>query len=139
MYKKTAALQAPVSPEVASFAVVMEAKLQMEGYDQLESWEGIPLEKLLAQLKVKTERLAATDPTKVFELFTRSVVIGNLAMMIAEKSAQMREKAEAIVAAQAEKTDVAVLPPNLATVTPFAKPPSRRSARPYPRTNSLRK
>lgn len=136
MYKKVTSLQVPVSPEVASFAVVMEAKLQMEGYDQVESWQAIPLEKLLAQLKVKTERLAATDPSNPFELFTKSVVIGNLAMMIAEKSAQMRERAEEAVAAEAQKTSPT---PSLATVTSLPNPPSRRSARPYARTNSLRK
>lgn len=86
---KTKSLVIPVSPEVAGFAIAMETKLQMEGYDQIEAWNGIPIEKLMAQLKVKAERLAAADPTQ-HGLFMKAVVVANLAMMIAEKTAQLR-------------------------------------------------
>ena len=94
MPNKMKTLDIPVSPEVAAFAVVMEAKLQMEGYDQVESWKDIPLERLVAQMKTKVERLAATDPKNAYEVFTKAVVLGNLAMMIAEKTALAREAAE---------------------------------------------
>lgn len=91
MYKKTRTLSVPVSPEVAAFAVVMEARLALEGYDEVEKWEGISTDKLMKQLEMKAKRLAAADPTNATELFNKAVIIGNLAMMLAEKSMRARE------------------------------------------------
>lgn len=93
MYKKMKTLSIPVSPEIAAFAVVMETKLQMEGYDHVASWEGIPLEDLVKQLELKIRKLKALDLSKAdpHEVFVKSVVIGSLAMMVAELSAQKQE------------------------------------------------
>lgn len=92
MYKKTRTLSVPVSPEVAAFAAVMEARLVLEGYDDVESWEGISIQKLQKQLESKAKRLAAADPTNATELFNKAVIIGNLAMMIAEKAMVARQE-----------------------------------------------
>lgn len=91
MYNKSRTLSVPVSPEVAAFAVVMEARLALEGYDEVEKWEGISTEKLMKQLEAKAKRLAAADPTNATELFNKAVIIGNLAMMIADKAARQLE------------------------------------------------
>ena len=93
MSRKTKRLQLAVSPEVAGFAVVMEAKLQVEGYDDITSWEKFSIEQLVALLRRKADRLAMPGSTAQ-ERFTRAVVIGNLAMMIAEKAAQTDDTLE---------------------------------------------
>ena len=95
MYKKMKTLEVPVSPEVAAFAVVMETKLQMEGYDHVQSWEGIPLQQLAKQLAMKIHKLEAIDLEKAdpHEVFTKAVVIGSLAMMLAELAAKKKEGA----------------------------------------------
>lgn len=91
MYNKTKTLSYPVSPEVAAFAVVVEGRLVLEGYDQVESWEGIPVSKLMSQLEAKAKRLAAADPGNATELFNKAVILGAFAMMIAEKAARSKE------------------------------------------------
>ena len=90
---KVRTLHVPVGPEVAGFAVIMEAKLQMEGYDNAASWETIPIERLVRQLAVKVNRLATTTRENPDMLLVRAVVIGNLAMMVAEGAARALERA----------------------------------------------
>lgn len=92
MYMKTQALSMPVGHELAAFAVVMEAKLQMEGYDRAETWKDIPLAKLIAQLELKAKRLGAADQLNKAEIFSRAVALGNLAMMVAEVACLENEK-----------------------------------------------
>lgn len=93
MYKRMKTLSIPVSPEVAAFSVVMETKLQMEGYDHVQSWENIPLEDLVKQLNLKIRKLQEVDLSKAnpHEVFTKAVVIGSLSMMLAELTARMKE------------------------------------------------
>lgn len=91
MFMKTQALSIPVGTEVAAFAAVMETKLQLEGYDKVETWGNIPLRKLIDQLCLKAKRLEAADPANAPEIFSRAVALGNLAMMIAEVAARSRE------------------------------------------------
>lgn len=97
MYKKTKVLETPVSPEVAAFSVVMEAKLQMAGYDQVESWEGIPLPVLLQQIKAIVQRLGKEplETGDVRKLFERFVELGSLSMMAAEMTIRRAETAPA--------------------------------------------
>ncbi len=90
---KTQALSIPVGLEVAAFAAVMETKLQLEGYDRVEKWGHIPLQKLIDQLALKAKRLEAADPTNATEIFSRAIALGNLAMMVAEVAARSREAA----------------------------------------------
>lgn len=92
MKNKSNHLSAPIGPEVAAFAVVMEARLTREGYDQASSWEGIPMLKLLNQLVAKAKRLEVADPTNASEVFNKAVIIGNLAMMMAEKASRRMEQ-----------------------------------------------
>jgi len=105
MYKKTNTLGTPVSPEIAAFSVVMEAKLQLEGYDIIQSWEGIPLPTLIRQLEAKIQKLKATDLSKAHphDIFTKAVVIGSLAMMVAELSARKQEGKSDL---KSDKTDL---------------------------------
>ncbi len=91
MYKKTRTLSAPVSPEIAAFAVVMEARLVLEEFDQADSWDGVPIGSLMRSLEMKAKRLASVDPENPTELLNRAAIIGNLAMMIAEKSSRVRQ------------------------------------------------
>jgi hypothetical protein len=78
------------APRIASLS---ERKLQMEGYDGITSWEKFSIEKLVALLRRNADRLAIPRSTAQ-ERFTRAVIIGNLAMMIAEKAAQVDETPE---------------------------------------------
>jgi hypothetical protein len=103
MYKKTNTLGTPVSPEIAAFSVVMEAKLQLEGYDIIQSWEGIPLPTLIRQLEAKIQKLKATDLSNPHDIFTKAVVIGSLAMMVAELSARKQEGKSDL---KSDKTDL---------------------------------
>lgn len=96
----------PIGHELAAFAVVMEVKLQMEGYDQPESWKNIPLEKLIAQLELKAKRLAAADQGKKAEIFSRAVALGNLAMMIAEVACQDNQNLSKTPVEEIEHTHV---------------------------------
>ncbi len=88
---KTNKLSVPVSCEIASFAVVMETKLQADGYGDPAAWKGIELAKIVRKMDDVVRRLGATDPSDSKALFTRAVILGNLAMMVAEKSASAEE------------------------------------------------
>lgn len=89
MKTKTKVLEIPVSPEVAAFAVVMETKLQMEGLDMEESWQGFQPRDLLKQIRSKLGKLEGFDLEKAdpHEIFSKAVALGCFAMMLAEKAA----------------------------------------------------
>lgn len=87
---KTKELAIPVSVEVAAFAVCMEAKLRMEGFDDFEAWNRIPPERLMQQLERKIQALKKNPNPSAEEIFTKSIIIGNIAMMLSEYAARMR-------------------------------------------------
>jgi hypothetical protein len=60
----------------------------MEGYDDTETWKGVPIERLLAELQRKTGKLADAGDRKTVNVFNRAVIIGALAMMVAEWAAE---------------------------------------------------
>ena len=89
---KTKTLTDPVSLEIAAFAVVVETKLQREGYDLAESWKGIPVQTLVRQLESKIKGLQSIDVnTSPNEFFAKVVVIGSLTMMLAELSSRKQK------------------------------------------------
>lgn len=88
---KTSTLALPVAPEVAGFAVVIEAKLRAEGLDDSSTWKHVPTGRLVEQLERKVEKLKSLDPNDAQGLFSLAVVIGNLSMMIADRSSRALE------------------------------------------------
>jgi hypothetical protein len=93
MYKKTKTLGEPVSPEIAAFSVVMENKLQREGFGDVGEWEGIPIPFLIRQLESKIRVLKGLDAdANPSEVFAKAAVIGTVAMMLAELTARKRKK-----------------------------------------------
>jgi hypothetical protein len=86
MYTKTKKLSIPVSPEIASFAVCLESYLESRGLDLLESWEGVPLEEVVHQLRDKIvqldpDRLSRANPHALFE---HAISMGCYVMMLSE-------------------------------------------------------
>jgi hypothetical protein len=78
---KTRELPSPVSPEIASFAVMLEMKMEREGYDHLEAWKDLKLSFLLTQLRLKAAQLGALDPANAHDIENKSIVLAVLAMM----------------------------------------------------------
>lgn len=93
MYKKTKTLGEPVSPEIAAFAVVLENKLQREGFGEAESWGDIPIPFLIRQLESKVRALKDLDADNCpSEVFAKAAVIGTLSMLLAELVSRKRKK-----------------------------------------------
>jgi hypothetical protein len=97
---KTQTLSIPVSVEIASFAQVLEAKLQSEGLDDAKTWTSITPARIVRQLARKVDRLqGTTDPAM---LFTLAIAVGNLAVILADQAGEALESAETIELSTAE-------------------------------------
>lgn len=110
MYRKVKTLAIPVSPEVAAFAVVLETKLQMEGFDHAPTWEDIAQDRLVKQLKMKIDKLTKMDLTDPHEVFQKAVVIGIVAMMLSEQTAKQVGSTKPIEASPEEESLGTLLP-----------------------------
>ena len=78
--------ESPVSPEISAFAACMEAKLRLEG----GTLPYLPTETLLRHMEAKLLSLRV-NPGSYKEAFTKAVILGLYAMMIADTLSQEQE------------------------------------------------
>lgn len=82
MHLQSSKLAVPMSPEVAGFAAVLEARLRLSGFQ--DKWRDLPLEMLQGQLYAKAEALLKKRGNEAFQT---AIIVGLLAMMVADKAA----------------------------------------------------
>lgn len=87
MYIQLGDSYVPVTPEVAAFAACMETKLRMDGKGVTP--KDFSFEQLLKHLEHKVRTLKTTPPE---DAFTKAVIIGIYAMMLADKASEEKGK-----------------------------------------------
>lgn len=84
MHLQSDKLSVPLSPEIAGFAAVLEARLRST--DPKFTWKNVPYREVLKQLKLKVQALIDSEPGT--EAFNRAVLVGMLAMMAADMASK---------------------------------------------------
>lgn len=95
--KKVQKLSVPVSPEAAAFTVVVSQLLESKGLDCVATWEDLPMQVVIQELRSKltildNPRLDLVDPGAIFQ---QAVLIGAYAMILTEL-AQRKKKAQGL-------------------------------------------